>query len=225
MSSEQIAKLVAFIESVQNRLAEKPRMTTMARTQPERLDTPDPWDWRYGGLGHTTADFLGSSWAQSLAHMTISHMRYLWRCETYNSFEAAPEHNHQRTWPYVTCDTVLAHTHSLHEPLHRVNYEPLQMFDRFTNLDSVEHLVGDTDSLPVSRPIQFTLIPNRARTIEEASLALRHADHICTLLAHQSETIKNTCMLRLALIQHLFTEVWLPCPQVVLSSSCIAAMF
>lgn len=89
----------------------------------------------------------------------------------------------------------------------RVQAEALQLFDRFANVDSVDHLTGGTDSLPTSRPIQFTLVPNRAKSIDDASFALRHADHICTLLAHQSETIKNTCLLRLALIQHLFTEV------------------
>jgi hypothetical protein len=47
----------------------------------------------------------------------------------------------------------------------------------------------------------------RAKSIEDVSFALRHTDHICTLLAHQSETIKNTYLLRLALIQHVFTEV------------------
>lgn len=90
---------------------------------------------------------------------------------------------------------------------HRVEWQALQMFDRFTNQESVEHLAGSSDTMPVTRPVQFTLIPKRATSIEEVSLALRHADHICTLLAHQSETIKNTCLLRLALIQHLFTEV------------------
>ena len=57
----------------------------------------------------------------------------------------------------------------------------------------------------------MTLVADAVRTFEEAATALRHCDHVCQLLTYQTEIVKNSYALRIALIQHLFTQV-LPLP-------------
>ncbi len=76
---------------------------------------------------------------------------------------------------------------------------------------SVEALSGPADMAPIFRPVEMTLIPNHVDTFNGIANALRHTEHICTLLEYQSGTIKNTFMMRCALIQHLFTNV-IPIP-------------
>jgi hypothetical protein len=88
---------------------------------------------------------------------------------------------------------------------------PYPLFDRLKRDESVEHLAGGSKVPPIYRPVQLTLVADRVTTFEEAATALRHADHVCQLLAYQQATIKNTYALRVALIQHLFTAV-LPIP-------------
>lgn len=65
--------------------------------------------------------------------------------------------------------------------------------------------------LCVSSPIEFTLIPRVAKNYTDVQLALRHADHLCTLLSYQDRTIKNTYLHRIAMLQHVFTRV-IPLP-------------
>jgi hypothetical protein len=68
-------------------------------------------------------------------------------------------------------------------------------------------------SAHVFRPVEMTLVKDLANSFEEVALTLRHCDHLCTLLAYQSTTIKNTYYLRCALIQHVFTRtIPLPLP-------------
>jgi len=77
--------------------------------------------------------------------------------------------------------------------------------------ESIEKLAGGSGVPPIMRPIQFTLIKDEIKTLYDVAQALRHADHICTLLSYQTEHIKNSFCLRISLIQHLFTQV-IPLP-------------
>jgi hypothetical protein len=97
------------------------------------------------------------------------------------------------------------------EDLSTVQHEPFILFDRFRRVESVEGLAGPTELAPFLRPVQFTLVPESVSNYFEVSNALRHCDHICTLLANQKDHIKNSYILRAALIQHVFTKV-LPVP-------------
>ncbi len=78
----------------------------------------------------------------------------------------------------------------------------------------VEPLAGGAPVPPILRPVQLSLCADRVRSHNEAATALRHAVHLCTLLGNQAELIKNTYCVRVALIQHLVTQVIpLPLPQ------------
>lgn len=93
----------------------------------------------------------------------------------------------------------------------KVQWSAFPLFDRFVRDTDVEALAGLAEQTPIFRPIEFTLVPVRATCLDDVMAALRHTDMICTLLSYQTETIKNTYMLRVSLIQHLFTSV-LPVP-------------
>ena len=56
-------------------------------------------------------------------------------------------------------------------------------------------------------PIELTAVGDYVATFADAAMAMRHAVHQCTLLSNQADQIKNTYCLRVALLQHLFTEV------------------
>jgi len=88
---------------------------------------------------------------------------------------------------------------------------PYPLFDRFHHETDIKALAGSATPPPIQRPIRFTLIPDSITTANEAALALRHCDHLCTLMSFQTGHIKNTYALRLSLIQNLFTVV-LPLP-------------
>ena len=90
-------------------------------------------------------------------------------------------------------------------------WQALPLFDRFVRADSVEALAGPAEIVPMFRPIQFTHVPEMCQSIDDVMMALRRCDHLCTLLSYQTETIKNTYMLRVAMIQHVFTQV-IPIP-------------
>lgn len=49
-------------------------------------------------------------------------------------------------------------------------------------------------------------------SLPDAVAALRHCDRLCTLIAVQTHTIKNTAFLKVALIEHTFTQL-LPIPK------------
>ena len=98
--------------------------------------------------------------------------------------------------------------------LDKAVFEPFGLFERFQRTESVEGLAGLSDILPMVRPVQFTLVPEKVTSYTEVASALRHCDHICTLLAYQIDTIKNSYAMRVALIQHVFTRV-IPVPLAV----------
>ena len=90
-------------------------------------------------------------------------------------------------------------------------FTPLPLFGRMRCDESVEGLAGPAALPPIFRPIEFTLVKERATTLDDVSLTLRHCDHICTLLSHQRSTIKNVYPLTAAFIQHVMTQV-IPTP-------------
>ena len=88
---------------------------------------------------------------------------------------------------------------------------PFPLFDRFHSKIDVNELAGSASKSPLMRPIEMTLVPDTVNNPYEIALALRHCDHLCTLMSYQSGHIKNTYTLRLSLIQYIFTSV-LPIP-------------
>jgi hypothetical protein len=51
----------------------------------------------------------------------------------------------------------------------------------------------------------------QVRTVEDAARVLRHAEHLATLLSNQAATTRNSVLVRLVLLQHVFLSV-LPLP-------------
>ena len=84
-------------------------------------------------------------------------------------------------------------------------------FDRFRWDESIEHLAGAAPIPPIMRPLDFTLVQDSVETFNDVSNVLRHTVHLCTLLSNQRKYVKNTYMLRVSLVQHVFTHV-LPLP-------------
>eukprot|EP00667_Euglena_gracilis_P000067 EG_transcript_67 len=78
-------------------------------------------------------------------------------------------------------------------------------------LEDVEPLAGDARPPSIFLPVQMTLVPDFVASHHDAATALRHCDHLCTLLANQTELVQDTYCLRVALVQHLFLRV-LPVP-------------
>jgi hypothetical protein len=105
----------------------------------------------------------------------------------------------------------LLDTDKLSDPVRNQFRDYPFLFDRMKRVDSVEGMAGPADIPPPFRSVDLSLIPRSATTFAEVTAALRNADHICTLLAYQKKTLKNTYLLRVSLIQHLFTAV-LPVP-------------
>jgi thiol-disulfide isomerase/thioredoxin len=71
---------------------------------------------------------------------------------------------------------------------------------------------GVARELPRYTPVDFLQQPARVRTLEDAIAATRHCDRLCTLLAVQSHCVRNTPFLKVALVQHTFTQL-LPLPR------------
>lgn len=84
-------------------------------------------------------------------------------------------------------------------------------FGSFRRDCSVEHLAGKSAVPPILRPVELTLVQDKVKNFDEVATALRHAVDACTLLDNQKEMIRNSYCIRVALIQHLFTEV-IPLP-------------
>ena len=61
----------------------------------------------------------------------------------------------------------------------------------------------------IVRTVNLALIPGGATALSmsDAARVLRHAQHLCTLLANQSALVRNSVILRLVLMQHVFLSV------------------
>ena len=75
----------------------------------------------------------------------------------------------------------------------------------------VDHLAGDSKPSPIVLPCELTLVPAAVNSYEEAALAIRHCERLCTLLSNQQHLMRNSVGLRLALVQHTILEL-IPMP-------------
>jgi len=75
----------------------------------------------------------------------------------------------------------------------------------------VETLVGSGGLGKILRPVDLAAVTAPVATIADAVRALRLCVNACTLLANQAGQIRNSILLRLSLLQHLFLQV-LPIP-------------
>jgi hypothetical protein len=84
-------------------------------------------------------------------------------------------------------------------------------FGRMRRDVSVEGLAGEAPVPPIMRPIELTLVPDRASHFLEVTKAMRHCLNLCVLLSNQRKLVRNSYTLRLCLIEHLFVRV-IPLP-------------
>jgi hypothetical protein len=96
---------------------------------------------------------------------------------------------------YTIMRNVLAPQLNTSEKGWQTAYQPLPLFGRLRTDESVEGLAGPASMPPQFRPIEFTLVPERARTLDEVSLALRHTDRICQLICFPTQ--RPSCHARL----------------------------
>ena len=92
-----------------------------------------------------------------------------------------------------------------------LNGEHFRLFGRLRRDYDVEQLSGGSAVPPILRPIELTAVADSVETFNDVATAMRKTVHLCTLLGNQSGLIKNTYCMRVALIQHLFTQV-IPLP-------------
>lgn len=85
------------------------------------------------------------------------------------------------------------------------------LFGRMRRDCSVEGLAGDAPVPPIMRPIELTLVPDKATHFLEVTKAMRHCLNLCVLLSNQRKLVRNSYTLRLCLIEHLFVRV-IPLP-------------
>ena len=88
-------------------------------------------------------------------------------------------------------------------------------YGRLRRDSPVDYLAGDAPRPPIMRPIELTLVPEVATGFLDVTKAMRHALHLCILLANQREYVRNSFTLRLCLIEHLFVRV-IPLPLALL---------
>ena len=83
------------------------------------------------------------------------------------------------------------------------------LYDRLLRPHPVD--TGLAHQLPSYTPIDMLQLPTQVRCLDEAVAALRHTDRLCTLVAVQSHSVKNSRHLKVALIEHTFAQL-LPMP-------------
>ena len=84
-------------------------------------------------------------------------------------------------------------------------------FGRMRRDVDVECLAGKAPVVPIIRPVEMTLVPDRVTNFSELATAMYHTMHLTVLLANQQAVVRNSFTLRVCLIQHLFTRV-IPLP-------------
>jgi hypothetical protein len=78
--------------------------------------------------------------------------------------------------------------------------------------EQIEPNPGNAQLLGKYTPVDLLQLPTKVRTRDEAVLAVRMADRLCTLLENQDHCIKNDKMLILSTIEHLFVQL-VPVPK------------
>lgn len=84
------------------------------------------------------------------------------------------------------------------------------LYERLLRRQPVD--TGAAHELPRYTPVDMLQQPAVVSTLDEAVAAVRHCDRLCTLIAVQSHCVKNSSFLKVALIQHTFTQL-LPLPR------------
>ena len=83
------------------------------------------------------------------------------------------------------------------------------LYERLLRPDAVDP--GSRQELPRYKEIDMIAQPARVTTHTDAVAAVRHCDWLCTALAVQAHSVHNTNFLKVALIEHTFTQL-LPVP-------------
>jgi hypothetical protein len=85
------------------------------------------------------------------------------------------------------------------------------LFGRLRRDFDVEVLAGDAPIVPIIRPVEMTLVPDRVSDFQEVATAMRNALNLCVLLANQRTVVRNSYTLRVCMLEHLFVRV-IPLP-------------
>jgi hypothetical protein len=85
------------------------------------------------------------------------------------------------------------------------------LFGRLRRDFDVEALAGTAPTVPIIRPVEMTLVPDRVSDFQEVATAMRHALNLCVLLANQRTVVRNSYTLRVCMLEHLFVRV-IPLP-------------
>eukprot|EP01012_Entosiphon_sulcatum_P007139 TRINITY_DN13559_c0_g1_i1.p1 TRINITY_DN13559_c0_g1~~TRINITY_DN13559_c0_g1_i1.p1 ORF type:complete len:4669 (-),score=764.85 TRINITY_DN13559_c0_g1_i1:3029-17035(-) len=89
-------------------------------------------------------------------------------------------------------------------------WDAYPLFECLRRIDDVDGMAGAIVPQPRLVPADLLLVPQRVTTFAEALNALNDADVLCTRLSVQWEVIRNTALLKCALLTHLFTQVLPP---------------
>jgi hypothetical protein len=85
------------------------------------------------------------------------------------------------------------------------------LFGRLRRDFDVEALAGTAPMVPIIRPVEMTLVPDRVSDFQEVAAAMRNALNLCVLLANQRTVVRNSYTLRVCMLEHLFVRV-IPLP-------------
>jgi hypothetical protein len=85
------------------------------------------------------------------------------------------------------------------------------LFGRLRRDFDVEALAGDAPMVPIVRPVEMTLVPDKVLDFQEVASAMRNALNLCVLLANQRTVVRNSYTLRVCMLEHLFVRV-IPLP-------------
>ena len=98
-------------------------------------------------------------------------------------------------------------------PLHLDSQLPTQFCDA-TAMSAITNTPDPGEEITRSRyvAVDFTQLPDRATTFQQASHALWMCDRLATLINNQQHCIKNSAMLIFSMIEHVFTRV-VPLPK------------
>ena len=86
------------------------------------------------------------------------------------------------------------------------------LFGRFRREADLGSLVGAALVPPITLPVEISTVPDAVDGYEAAAILLRRVCGVCSLLANQAHLIRQTYLLRFALLMHVLTRV-LPLPR------------